>query len=182
MGTGYLRYTKDIGSDDDFGYLEWVNSTITGIARTTDENRWFVVKIDNSFGQRWLGFSGKALGALGIRSDKLTLPPFIPSRVVSQYRFWRRGTNPGRHPGLHIYQRSGDNLQRRVETLAPRSNIFWYSGASARNARASFMAYVWTPDGYWPWYVGLHRTANWNVATCVAMSVQELDLISEAAE
>jgi hypothetical protein len=48
----------------------------------------------------------RTLGALGVRKTKLTLPPFIPARVVSQYRFWREEFHPGRQRGLHVYPTS----------------------------------------------------------------------------
>src|SRR5205814_10659482 len=64
---------------------------------------------------------------------------------------------------LDVWQRSGENLQRYVEIVIHDSNVFWYSGGSARNERASFMAYVSTAEGHWPWYVGLRRTDKWRV-------------------
>ena len=133
------------------------------------------MKIDNWFGKRWLRFSGKSLGAIGVHKRKLTLPPFIPSRVVSQRRFWIPGTQPGRHPHLHVYQRSGENLQRYVEVVVQDSNVFWYSGGSVKNDRASFMAYVSTPDGHWPWYVGLQRTDRWRVVEAIGIGPPELE-------
>ena len=46
-----------------------------------------LIKIDNWFGSRWLAFSGKVMGAFGFRSNTLTVPPFVPNRVISQGRF-----------------------------------------------------------------------------------------------
>ena len=69
-------------------YLDWVEAAVVGVEEAIKTDQAFLVKIDNWFGKRWLGFSGKALGALGVRKEKLTLPPFIPSRLVSQRRFW----------------------------------------------------------------------------------------------
>lgn len=169
-----LRHVKpDPG--DDFDYLEWVESVITGVVARADSGRYFVVKIDNWFGRRWLGFSGKSLGALAIHRNKLTLPPFIPSRVASQYMYWRDGTDPGRQPGLHRYQPSRENLQRYVDVVVQNSSVFWYSGRSAANGRASFMAYVSTPDGHWPWYVGLQRTTAWRVTETIGIGAPEIE-------
>ncbi|MCA1709275.1 MAG: hypothetical protein LC808_40740 [Actinobacteria bacterium] len=77
-----VRYTKPEATDDP-GYLDWVEATVVGVEEAINTKQTYVVKIDNWFGKRWLGFSGKALGALGVRKQKLTLPPFIPTRVVS---------------------------------------------------------------------------------------------------
>jgi hypothetical protein len=51
---------------------------MVGAEEAINTKQTYVVKIDNWFGKRWLGFSGKALGALGVRKKKLTLPPFHP--------------------------------------------------------------------------------------------------------
>lgn len=174
-----LRYAKP-GPDDDWHYLEWVEAAVSGVVRTMDLERWFVVKIDNWFGKRWLGFSGKTLGALGVRKEKLTLPPFVPSRVVSQYQHWRAGTHSGRHPGFHVYQPSGENLHRYVDVVVADASVFWYSGRSGRNGRGSFKAYVWTSDGHWPWYVGLQRATTWGIAEAVGIGLPELDSFSRA--
>src|SRR5262249_54069328 len=129
----------------------------------------------NWFGKRWLGFSGKALGALGVRKKKLTLPPFNPSRVVSQRRFIESGTPAGRRKQLHVWQRSGENLQRYTEVVLQGAHAFWYSGRSASNARGSFMAYLSTPEGYWPWYVSLRRDEKWRVVDCIGIGIRELE-------
>jgi hypothetical protein len=169
-----LRYAKP-DEGDDFGYLAWVECMIRSVNRSVPPDRIFVVKIDNWFGRRWLGFSGKATGAVGMRKKRLTLPPFIPSRVVSQYMYSRMNRKAGRQPGLHVYQRSGENLQRYADVLVPDDSVFWYCGRSARNDRASFMAYVSTPDGHWPWYVGLQRASTWRIVESVGIQPAELD-------
>lgn len=170
-----LTTTQNQEPTDDPQYLEWVEAVITGVDEALKTDLFFVVKIDNWFGKRWLGFSGKTLGALGFRKEKLTLPPFVPARVVSQHRFWQAGTDPGRRKRLHVWQRSGENLQRYTEIVLKGASAFWYSGRSASNGRASFMAYVSTPNGHWPWYVSLRRKETWQVVECIGIGIQELD-------
>jgi len=172
-----VRYTESEVTDDP-QFLDWVEAVVIAVEKTFKTDLAFVVKIDNWFGKRWLGFSGKTLGALGIRKKKLTLPPFIPSRVVSQRRFWEDGTDPGRHRRLHRWQPSGENLQRYTEVVLQGAHGFWYSGRSASNDRGSFMAYVSTPDGYWPWYVGLRRDENWRVVECIGIDIPELEMFA----
>jgi hypothetical protein len=53
-----------------------------------------------------------------------------------------------------------------------------YSGRSASNDRGSFMAYVSTPDGYWPWYMGLRREENWRVVECIGIDIPELEMFA----
>ena len=52
----HMRYVKS-GPDDDLLCLEWVESVVAGVVRSMKPDRWFVVKIDNWFGKRWLRFS-----------------------------------------------------------------------------------------------------------------------------
>jgi hypothetical protein len=169
-----VRYTKPEETDDP-AYLDWVEATLVGVEEAINAKQTYVVKIDNWFGQRWLGFSGKALGAIGVHKDKLTLPPFIPTRVVSVRRLFDGDVAPRRDEGLHVWQRSGENLQRYAEVILQGSNAFWYSGRTASNDHGSFMAYVSTPDGHWPWYVSLRRDERWRVVECVGIVVPELE-------
>lgn len=169
-----LLYTKPEPTDDP-AFLEWVQAVVVGVEEAACTDQTFVVKIDHWFGKRWLGFSGKALGVIGVRQSKLTLPPFVPSRVHSVRRFWRKGMRPGRCPQIHRWQRSGENLQRYVDVVVHDAHVFWYSGASAESDRASFMAYMSTPEGHWPWYVGLQRKGKWGVTECVGIGPPELE-------
>jgi len=169
-----VHYTESEETDDP-RYLDWVEAIVAGLDEAIKADKVFIVKIDNWFGQRWLGFSGKSLGVLRICKRKLTLPPFIPSRVVSQRRFCEAGTPPERHKPLHLWQGSWENLQRYTEVVLQGSHAFWYSGRSASNDRASFMAYVSTPDGHWPWYVSLQRKESWRVVESIGIGAAELE-------
>jgi hypothetical protein len=57
-------YTKS-ESLDDADFVAWVERVIENVEQRFVTEQSYVVKIDNWFGRRWLGFSGKALGALG---------------------------------------------------------------------------------------------------------------------
>jgi len=74
-----------------------------------------------------------------------------------------------------VWQPSAENLQRFTEVVLQGSHAFWYSGRSASNARGSFMSYLATPDGYWPWYVSLRRDEKWRVVDCVGIGLPELE-------
>ena len=80
--------------DDEPAFTRQTELVIDGILRRCSPASLALIKIDNWFGARWLGFAGKFLGAAGvtlipskIRPDNLTIPPFVPERVVSQRRF-----------------------------------------------------------------------------------------------
>jgi hypothetical protein len=120
------------------------------------------------------------LGALGVWSDELTIPPFIPSRIVSQLRFTGESLAHARKESVHVYQRSGENLNRRIKSvLPPSSTLFWYSDRSRENGRGSLMAYVWNGDEYWPWYIGVECSTSRRIADCVRITkaqVSELEI------
>ena len=44
----------------------------------------YLVCIDRWFDAKWLNFSGKVLGALGVWRSRTTIPPFHPHRVLGE--------------------------------------------------------------------------------------------------
>jgi len=119
-----------------------------------------LVRINNWFGDRWVGFAGKVLGAAGAwLGEELVVPPFVPSRIVGERCYGERPNGgyvevPCRAP-LHISQTSENNLRRRVRTIAPNEALLWYSGNSATNGRGSVLAYVLSQGEYEAWYADL---------------------------
>lgn len=69
--------------DDACEFIAEVQVLAQGLLLTYAPPVVIVIKIKNWFGARWLNFSGKALGALGIWKTRLTIPPFVsePSYV-----------------------------------------------------------------------------------------------------
>lgn len=152
-----------------------------------------LIKIDNWFGRRWLYFSGKALGALGVwnvptdrrPNNLLRIPPFVPERVVSQRRFIvpdYREINPGKP--LHRHVHSSSALERRVVEEEPKTALAWYSGNSKANGRGALMAYIPIAiSSYWPWYAELKRAEPWRI-TAQAKNIksnQFSDLVEEGS-
>ena len=73
--------------DDAADFIAEVQGLVDGLLRHYAPRTVVLIKIDNFFGSRWLRFSGKALGALGVWKKRLNVPPFVPNRVVSQLTF-----------------------------------------------------------------------------------------------
>jgi hypothetical protein len=137
----------------------------------------YIIRIRDWFGPRWLRFSGKALGAVGVRKDRLTVPPFVPARVTSQLVFRREGqsfvADPAAKP-LHLKQQSSQNLQRWVDTLGKNVALFWYSSTDAGADRASVMAYLPAGADHDAWYIGFKRVGGWQVAQSKGIARHEL--------
>src|SRR5438874_12134532 len=68
--------------DDASDFVTKVEQAVNGIIRRHAPEAIFLIKIDNFFGSKWLGFSGKFMGALGSwnkpydkPADDIRIPP-----------------------------------------------------------------------------------------------------------
>jgi hypothetical protein len=156
-------------------FLDWVQATVVGVEAAINTDQSYVVKIDNWFGKRWLGFSGKALGGLGVRKEKLTLPPFIPSRVVSQRRFYEGAPPAGRSKQLHVWQRSGENLQRYTDVVLQGAHAFWYQRSLGVERARELHGLRLNAKRVLAWYVSLRRAEKWRVVDCIGIGIRELE-------
>ena len=130
-------------SDDAPDFIRHVEHAVNGVFRRHSPETGVLVKINNWFGSNWLGFSGKALGALGVSNkphdqpaDNIRIPPFVPTRVVSQRRF-AAPTYEEVASGKPIHIRVPSNLAllRKAATAEPRTALVWYSGNSRTAGR-----------------------------------------------
>lgn len=136
------------GDSDQF--LEEARRLVAEASRIRWLDGLFVVRISGWFGPRWLGFSGKAMGALGMSASDLTIPPFVPARVLQELYFENAGQmfRTAAAPfAVHKRQPSSENLQRRMAKLGPHCAFFWISSDSAAAGRAALMRYIPTEDG-----------------------------------
>ncbi len=138
-----------------------------------------VIKVDNWFGFRWLAFSHKVIGAFGLASYDLVVPPFVPNRIEAEILFTRQpsGDYEQSRPSqpVHIEQVSGANAARKLSSLFPNVAFFWWSGRSAVNHRGSLMAYLPTPEGHVPWYIGFSAENGWTMSQLKGISRSELE-------
>src|SRR5271167_1999863 len=78
------------GETDDPGFIALLNSLVQGLISDRAPEELWIIRIDNWFDHKWLGFSGMGLVASDIPIDrydtvkaesyqeKLTFPPFTP--------------------------------------------------------------------------------------------------------
>lgn len=190
---GGLAY--DLDENDDIGFVHQVRPIVAGVLRTVEAAEVYVVKIDNWFGDRWLGFSHKLLGAAGVSyRETLRVPPFVPARVASQ-RFFRRGADGGyveedSQLSLHVDQTSEGNAQRQMAAVCPRAAVFWWSGSTRANQRGSLMAYFPTvvrdreaipAGGHGGWYADFKKVREWSVGKTRRTTAQELSTFAAPA-
>jgi hypothetical protein len=177
--------TLHASESDDPRFVETVGSVLNGAVAQVQPSSVYVVRIDNWFGPKWLGFSGKVLGAIGVSKVLVTLPPFVPARVMAQAHYTRDADSSGyvataARP-LHIHQPSGANLQRRTDLVASGNAVFWISGNSQPNGRGCVMAHLPSEGGIWPWYVGFARESTWRIAELRGITYDEFGAFVQRA-
>jgi hypothetical protein len=163
---------------DDAEFTNQVERLITSVISATSPAEFYVVKVDNWFGPKWLAFSHKVMGAFGLASRDLVVPPFVPNRIVSEAvytlgesREYVKGSPP---KPIHVEQVSSANAGRKLSRILPTAAIFWWSGQSATNGRGSLMAYLPTHDGHVPWYIELTGQETWRPSVTKGISSSEL--------
>jgi hypothetical protein len=168
-------------TDDDV-FCKTVDAIVDGAIAQHRPRAVFVVKVDSWFGPRWLRFSHKVMGAFGVASDELVVPPFVPHRIVEQIFLTRQGGEyqVSQHAALHVPQSSADNVARKISRLFPQTAFFWWSGSTLKNKRGSLMAYLPSDDAHESWYAEFKKTDRWTVAQVRGTSHQELAAIAIA--
>ena len=173
--------------DDEPEYVKLVEMAVNGVLRRHLPASLALIKIDNWFGSRWLGFSGKYLGAIGLTikpsyfdQENLRIPPFVPDRVLSQRRFIGPTfveVNTG--PPVHLKVASSTGLRRKAAIEEPRTALAWYSGNSKQNGRGSLMVYLPEGSSYWGWFVEWERSTPWRVTESKGITLEEVSLLME---
>lgn len=168
-----MTITSD--QDDAPEFIAEAQSLLDGLIRTYSPPTFAVIKIDNWFGPKWLNFSGKALRALGVWKKRLTIPPFVPNRVVSQRTFVAASYDEvvGGKP-IHVRTKGMMTLKRYVADVAPGAAIVWYSGRSGKSGQGSMMAHVPTSDDYLRLYVRWVNRGSWRVTQTIGITVAEV--------
>jgi hypothetical protein len=124
-------------------FIDKVRMLAVGVACDHKPLHLYVIRVDNWFGPRWLYFSGKMLGALGVWKDKVTVPPFVPHRVMTEELF--EAPNYEKVPNknaIHINCTSEYALLRRIAEIDKNAAFLWFSGDSQSQKRGSVMVYL----------------------------------------
>jgi len=156
-------------NEDDPDFLDQVQWIIIGCIGQYRPAEVYVIRIRDFFDYKWCYFSGKTLGALGVsKFCDLTLPSFVPNRVISQDHYHRVGTNLGVYeasdaPSLHIHQRSEANFKRFIRRTTNDGTAIWFSSGSRATGRGSIMVYNVTPDIKFGWHVTFLKKASWQI-------------------
>jgi len=172
---------------DDNDFIEIIKPIINGAVHLYSPNEFYLIKIDNWFGIKWLRFSHKVMGAFGVSNFDLVVPPFVPNRVVKEEKFIRSDVSNEYKlsetiPNIHRLQQSEDNAQRKIQDYYSNDGFIWWSGNSKTNGRGSLMAYLPTKEGHMPWYIECMKQLNWIILHQYGISNSKInDFIKQSA-
>ena len=158
-------------------FVAAVDGVVDGLMRRYQPTKVILIQIDNWFGTKWLGFSGVAMLQLGVRRQTLTIPPFVPNRVISQRTF----VGPfyeevGSGEPIHLRVSSRVAIGRKASEVAPNATLVWYSANSKSTGRGSLMVYFASGDAYRPWYSQWEGGKSWHLAK--STGIEPLDLLN----
>jgi hypothetical protein len=169
------------GEADAAEFVTVVNQVVEGLLCQRAPESLVLVQIDNWFGPRWLHFAGKALGVIGVHSSTLTIPPFVPNRVLSQRKFSAPNYDEGNSgKPLHKTMKSATAMGRKAAEVAPGQILIWYSGNSDNIGRGSLMAYIPEGDSYRSWYAQWEHSKSWQLAQTKGVEPSELQQLMES--
>jgi len=160
-----LMITLEQTESDDAQFVALVAQLLNGLLGHQRPRDVYAVQIDHWFDHKWQDFSGKTLGALGVWKSKVTIPPFDPSRVISQrhYRVKNLAYDLQDAKPLHVNQWSGDNMHRYITYVSSSGLFLWYSGATKNLDRASIMVYSTDADQAFTWYASFVKSNQWRL-------------------
>jgi hypothetical protein len=166
-----MKMKLDMTPEDDPAFVRVVASIVDSVVSECTPEIVTVIHIKNWFDSKWLNFSGKVLGALGVWKDELTLPPFNPNRVLCQtvLRLSAGEYQPIEAPPLHVVQPSAENLSRRVERATDSGAFAWWSSNTVANGKGSLMVYTQIGDLSSAWFLGFHKKAEWEISKKVGI-------------
>jgi hypothetical protein len=178
-----IQLTQQEGDSNQF--IEMVEALVNGAARASGARRVYVIKIDKWFPAKWCEFSGKQPGAVGIWKRRLTLPPFVPSRVVTEacHELSPDRSNYARvvlERPIHVPQASADNLGRFVDRFDSGAAFFWYSGSTENVGKGCLMAYLPASDRHVCWYAEIQLRDRATLGLLRGISNRELKGYAEA--
>lgn len=161
-------------------YIETMERILNGVAQEYEPAGIYITRIQGWFDYKWLRFSGKVYGELAVWKTPLTLPPFNPSRVLSQrYLHWRpeEGNYARATSWVHLArgQQSSDNLKCCVSRAGNSLILVWFCSGTMATGRGSLMVYVHTPRQQTSWFVSLDRKNDGWRKTANSISLKEIE-------
>jgi hypothetical protein len=168
-----MRIMPDSNDADDFVAI--VSQITNGLLDRNAPSSLILIKVNNWFGFKWRNFSGKGLGVVPVWKRYLTVPPFVPSRIISQRRFAApRYEEIASGDPVHLRVPSREAMKRSIAEVAPGAVVVWYSGNSKSSGRGSLMAYLPVKDSYSSWYAAWSHRERWKLEKTQGIKREDL--------
>lgn len=166
-------------ADDARAWLFRLRHILAGAVRYARPAYVHIVKLDNWFGPRWLGFAGAdGKHDLHLRWYRLAQPPFAPGRVRFEIGLRRRRAQLEPIEARRLHASPLDPLETPafLDEHTPSGLFAWYSGNSLANGRAALMVYTVEREAQQRcWYAELcERNGVWSVNVARGTSIDEL--------
>lgn len=155
-------------SESDSGFVSVVERALNNALDMSRPSDVYVVQVDGWFDYKWQQFSGTILHEISVWRRELTVPPFHPSRVLSE-TYLRLDRDSQAYEAasakpLHIFQASAEKLNRAVRDISSSGVFVWYSHVGKDSDRASLMLYTVNTDDASGWYAGFTKKDEWRLA------------------
>ena len=116
-------FELDKNDQDDGQFIAVVQRCLATVVRDADADAVRVVHIDNWFDKKWLNFSGKRSGAIGLHLPEVTIPPFHPNRVLDERVLKRDETGVFTPTSdlapIHTRRTSESNTRLKMDAILP---------------------------------------------------------------
>ena len=168
-------------SSDDPEFLRRVSELIEGVLLTAHKSEAWIIKLDNWFDHKWLGFFGHGPYSANCSLERLRLPSFHPNRILSEnYISFDTETLcyvPNGGKPLHPQEFTG--VEPWLDTITTSGAMFWFSSNSEMNGRGSLMVYLLDEESSTAWYVAFERKHTWNIVHVKGISTAEITEFEE---
>ena len=175
-------YITEIENDDNDLILA-LDCWLYGITETRMPSELFVIRVDNWFDHKWLGFAGQSkvtidTGLYEINSEinahwrtgtDVTIPPFSPQRILEESYFKKEKDKlVKQRAGIKLVhsldsQRSSKNIYNRANDVSNNGLFIWLSSKSILTQRASMLLYRSLEDKLLGWYASFVKKDIWKV-------------------
>jgi hypothetical protein len=135
----------------------------------------FLVRIDNWFDNKWLGFgSNFFMGGGTVVPERapvvfrsLAFPPFTPGRVLAEHHFVQSDSGQFALAEearlIHDLRRTrrAKSSERGILDFSPSALFAWFGSKSRANGRGSLMVYRAAREGLNGWYASFDGHRDW---------------------
>ena len=166
--------TLNLTDNIDRNFVAIVERVLNNTLRLYQPAGVYIVLIDNWFDHKWLEFnSSKTDNDLSGWRNELELPPFEPSRVLSQSYFHAGTSAPLLYEAtasrpLHIL-----SSRRSVGEITPSGVFLWYSYVGEHSDNGSLMVYLSEDGKGSSWYASFTKNPDWRVGKMKGISNRE---------